>query len=304
MENIKEKKNFVGKIKEFNKARIYTENVRQIIKIKENEKRNTNQIKEAEKQVEDAAMSGLYASKEILQERQRKEYQINKHKKRAEKNKQYAEKAKKMLKESYEKLKKAIESLSISAGVLIMVLMIVVLICGFISSCFGIFFNEEKDNGKTKSMSVQTAIAKLNDEVDEEIYSIQDRVSHNSCRIYKDPINFKHIIAIYSVYTTNRNKEKEIMTIAEKDYEELSQIFWKCIDVDCETERYTVTRHREDGSTYKVSRKRLIITVTCLSLEEMMNECKLNRKEKAQVEEMLTTELNDMWSLIGLGDVH
>ena len=203
-------------------------------------------------------------------------------------------------------LVKALSSLisCIAAGGSMAVIIIVILaiIAGVFCSAFGMSFTNEENED---SISIITAMERLENEIDEEVEEIKDNVSYNSFRMEDSEINWKDILTVYSVYTTNREEFHDITVMNLENYEKLREIFWKVVDVDYTTEKYTVTVTSTDseGNTVKKKKRRtrLIVTVECMELSEMIKVFRLNDEEKRQIVEIQRNEYDEMWDMILYG---
>jgi hypothetical protein len=162
----------------------------------------------------------------------------------------------------------------------------------------GLFFSDNSNSLKETTITIKTAIAYLNQATNDKIQEIKDNEDYNTSRVDEKNIDYKNILVIYAVVSTNRNKDKNILVMTMKDYEELEEVFFKVVNFDYKIEKYKVKVHHEDGTTSTKTKRRLLIYVNSLSIEEMMNVYKMNTKEKQQVYDMFNDEYTDMWDEI------
>lgn len=236
-----------------------------------------------------------------------KKYAINKIL-NAESNKKHVNKAKKTVSAIKEISKKLIAVASsmitilVSGGSLVIsIVIIVVMIGGMFGSAFGFLFSNETPKTE-ENMSVKSAISKLEDEIDSKIEKLKEKTNYDSIRIENKNVEWKEILSIYAVVTTNRENKIDITNMNQENYEKLEKIFLKVVEVENHKEKYkvTVTTTDKNGNTeYKTKTKtRLIINVKCMTLEEMMDYYKMDKSEREQVKEMMSEEFEEMWESI------
>ena len=219
--------------------------------------------------------------------------------------KEKVEKAEKAIKETakkvYQGIKGMIAFLVAGGGFALFLVIIVLLIAGFLGSAIGMFFTNETNTSET-SISINSAITNLNDGLNQEIKEIKDNTNYDSVRTEKDEIDYKKIMALYSVVMTNRENNFNITEMNEENYERLQEIYDSVVDIDYHTEKYTVkvTKTDEDGNktTHTESRTRLIINVDCLDIDEMIEKFDMNSKEEIQFREMIDEKYDEMWEKI------
>ena len=324
---IKTKESNNQKIKCIDKSKIYTarvkdrilDNGRRVVNSESENENDTNQVNYAEDKVMDKLKgTARYGTNTALKGTKKVIKNVKKSKlKRAQQAKKQAKRinvaiksAKNVIKKvaittvkAVQALVKALSSLisCIAAGGSMAVIIIVILaiIAGVFCSAFGMFFTDEENED---NISIITAMERLENEIDEEVEEIKDSVSYNSFRMEDSEINWKDILTVYSVYTTNREEFHDITVMNLENYEKLREIFWKVVDVDYRTEKYTVTVTSTDSEGNKVKKKkrrtRLIVTVECMELSEMIKVFRLNDEEKRQIEEIQRNEYDEMWDVI------
>lgn len=201
-------------------------------------------------------------------------------------------------------LLKGLISLIVAGGIIAVVVILLICLIGlFLISPFGLFFSNESQVTE-ESITLSYAMEKLNDEVEEEIEEIKEKVSHNSYRLDTFDINWKEILTYYAVTSSNREVTSSLINMNEKEYKRLEKVFWNVVDIDYRTEKYTktVTKTDKDGNVTKkkVSRKRLIVEVTTKTKAEVNDEYDFTESELKQIEELLSEEYDELWdNLIG-----
>lgn len=186
-----------------------------------------------------------------------------------------------------------------SGGFALIIIIIAVIIAGKFGSAFGLLFSNETPETE-ENMSVNSAVNFLDEEVDSAINSIKNRIDYDTIRIENRSIVWREVLSVYAVITTNRENRFNIMNMNDHNYKKLEEIFWKVVDLDYYTERYTVRVVSTDSDGNRVTKTkrktRLIINVESLSIEEMMDLYKMNKSERKQVEEMMNNQFNEMWN--------
>ncbi len=195
--------------------------------------------------------------------------------------------------------------LGAGGGFVLFLMIVIIMVAGIFKSMFGIFFTKETSSKNKNSMTVETAIEELKDSVDDKIDSIKQKVSYDKVVVSRDQIKWKEILAIYAVVTSNR-EDIDLTTLDKKAYKKLKSIFNDVVDVDYSTSTYYVTKTKiVDGEEvkYKVSRKKLSISVNCMSFEAMVKKYDLSESEYNQALEILKSDYDGMWEDI-LEDIH
>ena len=170
-------------------------------------------------------------------------------------------------------------------------------------SAFGFLFSNESPKTE-ESMSVNSAVNFLDNEIDEEIARIKSSTDYDTVRIDKRNVIWREVLSVYTVVTTNRENKFNIMEMNNQNYEKLSEIFWEVVEVEHYTENYKVRYTTTDENGNKVTKTktktktRLIINVQAMSIEEMMEYYNMSKLEKKQVEQMMDRQFDEMWNAI------
>lgn len=293
---IKQKDNNSHKIKTLEKTAIYTERIKN--RVKTQEQKETNEVQYANDTIKESVDFTTRKMTDEMKKQFKKKYEKNKIK--LEKTKEHKAKIKKAV-ETGKKVVSSLKSLQpfifSGAGLVVIILIIIIMIAGLFGSCMGMFFSNEVEKAENE-MTINQAMQSLENEVDEKISEIKEDVRHNTSRIVTRNINWKDILTIYSVVSTNREKDLNIMTIGEKEYKQLNKVFFNVVEIDYEVEKYRVTVYHSDGTKSTKTKRRLLIYVDAMSLEEMIKEYNLKNKEKVQVYEMQKEDYNEMWEVI------
>ena len=168
-------------------------------------------------------------------------------------------------------------------------------------SAFGFLFSNETPKTE-ESMSVNSAVNFLDNEIDEEIVRIKSSTDYDTVRIDNRSVVWREVLSVYTVVTTNRENKFNIMEMNNQNYEKLSEIFWEVVEVEHYTEnykvRYTTTDENGNKVTKTKTKTRLIINVQAMSIEEMMEHYNMSKSEKKQVEQMMDGQFDEMWNAI------
>ena len=186
-------------------------------------------------------------------------------------------------------------------GFILIILVIILLIAGMFGSAFGFLFSNETPKIE-ESMSVNSAVNFLDNEIDEEIARIKSSTDYDTVRIDNRNVVWREVLSVYTVVTTNRENKFNIMEMNNQNYEKLSEIFWEVVEVEHYTEnykvRYTTTDENGNKVTKTKTKTRLIINVQAMSIEEMMEHYNMSKSEKKQVEQMMDGQFDEMWNAI------
>lgn len=186
-------------------------------------------------------------------------------------------------------------------GFVLIILVIILLIAGMFGSAFGFLFSNETPKTE-ESMSVNSAVNFLDNEIDEEIARIKSSTDYDTVRIDNRNVVWREVLSVYTVVTTNRENKFNIMEMNNQNYEKLSEIFWEVVEVEHYTEnykvRYTTTDENGNKVTKTKNKTRLIINVQAMSIEEMMEHYNMSKSEKKQVEQMMDGQFDEMWNAI------
>lgn len=180
---------------------------------------------------------------------------------------------------------------AIAAGgwIAVVIVLVICLIAMLVGSVFGIFFSgEDSGTGQT----IQTAVQEINSEFNTEIERIKGNTRYDYLDMSGGTAAWKEVLAIYSVKVNgDPNNAQEIATVDDAKKAQLKEIFWKMNAVTSRTE----TRNERQGNT-TVQKVYLYIVVTHKSIDDMVKEYGFNETQKANLQELLSSEYDSMWS--------
>lgn len=198
---------------------------------------------------------------------------------------------------------------AIAAGgwVAVIIIIVICMIALIVGSCYGIFFAGE-DSGS--GITLPSAISEINGEYNQQIEQLKSDNPHDILEMSGTKAEWKEVIAIYAVDKTmvdlnpaNPDEAKQVATMDEEKKEYLKNLFWEMNKIEYRTENKTVTETveevRDNGSVELVEREvektTLYITVTHVSLEEMMSQKNFTDVQRDMVYELLADENNILW---------
>ena len=197
---------------------------------------------------------------------------------------------------------------AIAAGgwVAVMIIVIIMLIGLLVGSSFGVFFSNEDTGGET----MQEVIREINDEYLAEIEKIKLENPYDVIEMLGSRAVWKEVLAVYAVKTTTDPiNGQEVATITDEKKDILREIFWEMNDISFKTEEITETVivESDDGNGNIVetetteTRTYLFITVSHKTANEMAEEYNFDRKQKEQLDALLSEENDELWAMVLYG---
>ena len=108
-------------------------------------------------------------------------------------------------------------------GFVLIILVVILLIAGMFGSAFGFLFSNETPKTE-ESMSVNSAVNFLDNEIDEEIVRIKSSTDYDTVRIDNRSVVWREVLSVYTVVTTNRENKFNIMEM-KIEYSKFDEIF-------------------------------------------------------------------------------
>ena len=197
---------------------------------------------------------------------------------------------------------------AIAAGgwVAVMIIVIIMLIGLLVGSSFGIFFSNEDTGEET----MQEVIREINDEYLAEIEKIKLENPYDVLEMSGSRAVWKEVLAVYAVKTTTDPiNGQEVATITDEKKEILREIFWEMNEISFRTEEITETVivESDDGNGNIVetetteTRTYLFIAVSHKTADEMAEEYNFDRKQKEQLDALLSEENDELWAMVLYG---
>ena len=176
--------------------------------------------------------------------------------------------------------------LSAGGGAVVLVLILtVILVAAIVASPFGILFsNESREAGV---VPISAAVAQVNYEYNERLEELQTADSYDSISVTGQSADWVEVLAVFAVKVAGSN-DADAADVATMDADRIARlkaVFW---DMTAITHRIEVIHHPgsgegDDGWT----EKKLYITVTAKTAEEMKTEYHFNRNQIAALDELL-----------------
>ena len=197
---------------------------------------------------------------------------------------------------------------AVAAGgwVAVMIIVIIMLIGLLVGSSFGIFFSNEDTGEET----MQEVIREINDEYLAEIEKIKLENPYDVLEMSGSRAVWKEVLAVYAVKTTTDPiNGQEVATITDEKKNILREIFWEMNEISFRTEEITETVivESDDGNGNIVetetteTRTYLFITVSHKTSDEMAEEYNFDRKQKEQLDALLSEENDELWAIVLYG---
>ena len=176
--------------------------------------------------------------------------------------------------------------LSAGGGTVVLVLLLtVILVAAIVASPFGILFsNESREAGV---VPISAAVAQVNYEYNERLEELQTADSYDSISVTGQSADWVEVLAVFAVKVAGSNDvdAADVATMDADRIARLKAVFW---DMTAITHRIEVIHHPgsgegDDGWT----EKKLYITITAKTAEEMKTVYHFNRNQIAALDELL-----------------
>lgn len=198
---------------------------------------------------------------------------------------------------------KALISAIVAGGWIAMLMIVIIMLIGLIAgSSFGIFFSgEDSGTGQTMPMAIQ----EINLEYEDKLEDIKANNPHDILDLSASRAVWQEVLAVYAVKTTtDQHNGQDVATMDDSKKALLAEIFWAMNQISfyTNTVSYEVTETDADGeeTTVTVTETTLYITVTGKTASEMADEYDFNDKQKAQLDELLQPEYQELFlGLVG-----
>lgn len=181
----------------------------------------------------------------------------------------------------------------------IFILIFLCLIGLFCSSPFGIFFSSSKEN----NTKISEYITELNNEMDNKIKQIETSITHDDVVIESDKAEWKDILILYSIKTSEDNLE--VLTLDQNKKEILREIFWDMNSLSHKVikEIYNVNDKIENMETVEsdyqdsVKKNILHIYIKKRSLNEMKKKYNFSDTQIARCNELSDKKNDSLWNM-------
>lgn len=195
---------------------------------------------------------------------------------------------------------------AIAAGgwVAVVVIIVICLIALIVGSCFGIFFSSEDTGG---SETIQTVIAEINTEYQEQIESIKTNTNYDVLEMSDASVAWPEVLSVYAIKTTtDPNNAQEVVTMDASKKVFLKDIFWRINIITFRTEEKNEIEITTSTDSYgnivetetTVTRVYLYIETTHKTADEIVRQFELDSEQAKQFKELLDHNNHDLWESI------
>ena len=175
--------------------------------------------------------------------------------------------------------------LSAGGGAVVLVLLLtVILVAAIVASPFGILFSNE--SRETGVVPISAAVAQVNYEYNERLEELQTADSYDSISVTGQSVDWVEVLAVFAVKVAGADADAaDVATMDADRIARLKAVFW---DMTAITHRIEVIHHPgsgegDDGWT----EKKLYITITAKTAEEMKTAYHFNRNQIVALDELL-----------------
>lgn len=192
--------------------------------------------------------------------------------------------------------------LSAGGGAVVLVLFLtVILVAAIVASPFGILFsNESREAGV---VPISAAVAQVNYEYNERLEELQTVDSYDSISVTGQSADWVEVLAVFAVKVAGADADAaDVATMDADRIARLKAVFW---DMSTITHRIEVIHHPGSGDRDGWTERKLYITITAKTAEEMKTAYHFNRNQIAALEELLEQRalllelLEDVYSVSG-----
>lgn len=193
--------------------------------------------------------------------------------------------------------------LSAGGGAVVLVLILtVILVAAIVASPFGILFsNESREAGV---VPISAAVAQVNYEYNERLEELQTADSYDSISVTGQSADWVEVLAVFAVKVAGSDDvdAADVATMDADRIARLKAVFW---DMTTIAHRIEVIDHPGSGDRDGWTERKLYITITAKTAEEMKTAYHFNRNQIAALEELLEQRalllelLEDVYSVSG-----
>ncbi len=193
----------------------------------------------------------------------------------------------------------------IGGGAVAVTVIVIVLMIGMMaSSSYGIFFSNEEIGNGSPMMEV---IREINRDFTDRLDFISATVPHDEVEMTGTKARWQEVLSVYAVQMTGQGGD--VVSMDDDKRMVLEELFWKINTIDYEIETRTEQELQdvtdEDGNTTQqwvdVDKRYLVITVTGMTLDEILQELSFTDSQKAEVQQLLGSENDALWSKVLYG---
>ena len=192
--------------------------------------------------------------------------------------------------------------LSAGGGAVVLVLFLtVILVAAIVASPFGILFsNESREVGVVPMSAV---VAQINYDFNAELEALQTAEDYDSISMTGQPADWAEVLAVFAVKVAGADVDAaDVATMDADRIARLKAVFWDMTAIATEVE---TINHPGSGDRVGWTERKLYITITAKTAEEMKSEYHFNRNQIAALEELLEQRdllrelIEDVYSVSG-----
>ena len=192
--------------------------------------------------------------------------------------------------------------LSAGGGAVVLVLILtMILVAAIVASPFGILFsNESREVGV---VPLSAAVAQINYDFNAELEALQTAEDYDSISVTGQPADWVEVLAVFAVKVAGADADAaDVATMDADRIARLKAVFW---DMSTITHRIEVIHHPGSGDRDGWTERKLYITITAKTAEEMKTVYHFNRNQVAALEELLEQRdlllelIEDVYSVSG-----
>lgn len=192
--------------------------------------------------------------------------------------------------------------LSAGGGAAVLVLILtVILVAAIVASPFGILFsNESREAGV---VPISAAVTQINYDFNAELEALQTAENYDSISVTGQPADWVEVLAVFAVKVAGADADAaDVATMDADRIARLKAVFW---DMSTITHRIEVIHHPSSGDRDGWTERKLYITITAKTAEEMKTVYHFNRNQIAALDELLEQRdllrelIEDVYSVSG-----
>lgn len=199
-----------------------------------------------------------------------------------------------------------LKALTAGGGIALILAVFILLIGAVGGSGFGIFFSA----GDTGDYTIRSAMREINQDYTSRVNAIKTSHYYDELDLSGARSGWREVLAVYAVKSALDTVDPiDVVTMTPEKQEGLSAVFWDMNELTSEIltriDTETVTSEDEDGKSVEEEIQR---SVTILSVRvhgktawEMAEEYSFTSEQRQQLQELLSPEYGELWSLVLYG---
>lgn len=179
---------------------------------------------------------------------------------------------------------KALATAVTAGGGVVIAVVVVICLCGIIlASPLGIFFAGSDE--ATGAISPAQAVAQINGELGEKIYSMQAEGGYDTLELQGQPPPWPDVLAVFAVKTAGTEDGVPVAVLDAANVEALRTVFWDMTKLASSSRE---VEHPASGDTPAWTERMLIVTITARTPDDMRVFYAFTETQNAFLDELLT----------------